>query len=66
MEELDSLRAGLLEGRLDRGTFLKKAVALGISLPAASVLLASWGRGLTTAAEAATATARWIMTSERL
>lgn len=53
MEELDSLRESLLEGRLDRHTFVQKAIALGISLPAASVLLSAWGRGGTGVAQAA-------------
>src|ERR1700730_9987686 len=45
MEDLDSLRDGLVEGRLDRRLFVQKALALGISLPAAGVLLSAWGRG---------------------
>jgi peptide/nickel transport system substrate-binding protein len=53
MKELDSLREELLEGRVDRRTFVQKALALGISLPAASVLLSAWGRGLAGVAHAA-------------
>ena len=55
MEDLNSLRESLLEGRLGRREFLQKALALGISLPAASVLLSSWGRGGVGVAHAATA-----------
>ena len=43
MHELDSLRESLLEGELDRGTFLRKALALGISLPAAGRALRGLG-----------------------
>ena len=45
MQELDSLRESLLEGRLGRRAFMQKALALGISLPAAGALLSAWGRG---------------------
>jgi len=55
MEDLNTLRESLLEGRLGRREFLRKALALGISLPAASVLLASWGRGGIGVAHAAAA-----------
>ena len=46
MEDLDSLRDGLVEGRLDRRLFVQKALALGISLPAAGVP-PSWNMDLT-------------------
>jgi peptide/nickel transport system substrate-binding protein len=55
MEDLNSLRESLLEGRLGRREFLQKALALGVSLPAASVLLSAWGRGGVGVAHAATA-----------
>ena len=45
MQELDSLRESLLEGRLGRRAFMQRALALGISLPAAGALLSAWGRG---------------------
>ena len=54
MEELDGLRDSLLEGRVDRRTFLQRAAALGISLPAAAALVSAWGRGGVGVAEAAT------------
>src|SRR6478609_9127884 len=44
MNELDSLREALLEGEIDRRTFLRRAAALGISLSAAGALVAAWGR----------------------
>src|SRR4051812_45352853 len=44
MHELNSLRESLLDGEIDRGTFLRRALALGISLPAAGALFAAWGR----------------------
>ena len=53
MEELDSLREALLEGRLGRRAFVQKALALGISLPAAGVLVSAWGRGGLDVAQAA-------------
>ena len=53
MDDLNTLRDSLLEGRLDRRTFVRKAVGLGISLPAASVLLSAWGRGGAEVAQAA-------------
>jgi peptide/nickel transport system substrate-binding protein len=54
MEDLNSLRESLLEGRLARREFLQRALALGISLPAATVLLSAWGRGGVGVAQAAT------------
>jgi len=54
MNELDSLREALLEGELDRRTFLRRALALGISLPAAGALFSAWGRATAQAAIAAT------------
>jgi peptide/nickel transport system substrate-binding protein len=54
MHELDSLREALLEGELDRRAFLRRALALGLSLPAAGALFAAWGR---TSAHAALAAA---------
>ena len=55
MESLDDLRVSLQEGRLARGEFLRRALALGLSLPAAGALLASWGRGGAGIAQAAVA-----------
>ena len=55
MENLDDLRVSLQEGRLARGEFLRRALALGLSLPAAGALLASWGRGGAGIAQAAVA-----------
>ena len=54
MDELNSLRDSLLEGGLGRREFLRKALALGISLPAAGALLSAWGRGGLGVAQAAT------------
>jgi len=44
MENLDHLREELLDGQLDRRAFVRKALALGISLPAAAALLSAWDR----------------------
>ena len=44
MYELDSLRESLLEGELDRASFLRKALGLGLSISAAGALFAAWGR----------------------
>ena len=54
MHELNSLRESLLEGEIDRGTFLRKALALGFSLPAAGALFAAWGRAAAEASIGAT------------
>jgi peptide/nickel transport system substrate-binding protein len=54
MHELDSLRESLLEGEIDRGTFLRRALALGLSLPAAGALVAAWGRATAQASIGAT------------
>jgi len=54
MNELDTLRAALVEGDIDRRTFLRRALALGISLPAAGALFSAWGRATAQAAIAAT------------
>jgi peptide/nickel transport system substrate-binding protein len=56
MHELEHLRESLLEGEIDRGTFLRRAVALGISLSAAGALVAAWGRTAAQAAVTATPT----------
>src|SRR4029077_15948403 len=45
MDDLNTLRDSLLEGRLGRRAFLAKALGLGLSLPAAGALLSAWGRG---------------------
>lgn len=59
MEELDDLREALLERRLGRRAFVQRALSLGLSLPAANVLLSAWGRGgAEVATAAATATPR--------
>ena len=42
--ELDSLRESLLEGELDRASFLRKTLGLGLSLSAAGALFAAWGQ----------------------
>ena len=44
MHELDSLRESLLEGEIDRASFLRKALGLGLSLSAAGALFAAWGQ----------------------
>ena len=56
MQELDSLLESLLEGRLGRRAFMQKALALGISPPAAGALLSAWGRGGAVAQAAVSAT----------
>ena len=56
MDQLENLRVALLEGQLDRRAFVRKALALGISLPAAGALLSAWGRATGVAAAAAGAT----------
>ena len=43
MDQLENLRVALLESELDRRTFIRKALALGLSLPAAGALLSAWG-----------------------
>jgi peptide/nickel transport system substrate-binding protein len=50
MHELDRLRESLLEGEIDRRTFVRRALALGMSLSAAGTLAAAWGRATATAA----------------
>ena len=54
MDDLNTLRDSLLEGRLGRRAFLAKALGLGLSLPAAGALLSAWGRGGVGVAAAAT------------
>ena len=54
MDDLNTLRDSLLEGRLGRREFLAKALGLGLSLPAAGALLSAWGRGGVGVAAAAT------------
>jgi peptide/nickel transport system substrate-binding protein len=54
MNELTSLRESLLEGEIDRGTFLRRALALGFSLSAAGALFAAWGRATAEASIGAT------------
>ncbi len=44
MDSLDDLRVSLQEGHLGRREFLHRALALGISLPAAGALLSSASR----------------------
>ena len=56
MDHLDDLREALLDGQLDRRTFVRRALALGISLPAAAALLSAWGRATGTAGAATLAT----------
>ena len=53
MDQLDNLRDALLDGQVDRRTFVRKALALGLSLPAAGALLSAWD-GDGAAADAAT------------
>ena len=53
MVELDSLRESLVAGEIDRATFLRKALGLGLSLSAAGALVAAWGRSSAFAATAA-------------
>src|SRR3954464_11869491 len=50
MYELDSLRESLLEGELDRASFLRKALGLGLSISAAGALFAAWGQASASAA----------------
>jgi ABC-type transport system substrate-binding protein len=57
MDDLNTLRDSLLEGRLGRRAFLAKALGLGLSLPAAGALLSAWGRGGVGVATAATGAA---------
>ena len=45
MNKSDDLMRMLQEGRIGRGEFLRRAMALGLTLPAASVLLAACGGG---------------------
>ena len=56
MDQLDNLRDALLDGQVDRRTFVRKALALGLSLPAAGALLSAWGRATGAAAAATAAT----------
>jgi peptide/nickel transport system substrate-binding protein len=45
MEKLEQLAATLRDGRIGRREFLRRAVALGLSVPAAGALLAACGGG---------------------
>ena len=54
MHELNTLRESHLEGEIDRGTFLRRALALGFSLSAAGALFAAWGRATADASIGAT------------
>ncbi|CAA9570126.1 MAG: Oligopeptide ABC transporter, periplasmic oligopeptide-binding protein OppA [uncultured Thermomicrobiales bacterium] len=59
-DELAALTLGITEGRIDRRAFTRRALALGLSLPAIGAILTTYGAGAAVRAQEPTAPANPI------